>query len=101
MVEQRDFTSDDRAFCQRSPGGRRGARVGGRFTERRPAASGTQAGIGTRMHLTTFRPEEPQEGWVCSSHRPMRPPIENIYDSADMERRICKPLGLLRSASHP
>ncbi len=57
---------------------------------------GLRAGIVTRMHPDDFpRLEELKQEGVGVFVTPARETtgIENIYDSADMERRICKPLG--------
>lgn len=57
---------------------------------------GVQVGVVTRLHPDDFpRLEElKREGvQVFATAAPATSGIENIYDSADMERRICKPLG--------
>lgn len=57
---------------------------------------GLTVGVVTRMHPDDFPRLEPlkQEGVeVFVAPAAETTGIENIYDSADMERRICKPLG--------
>jgi sugar/nucleoside kinase (ribokinase family) len=57
---------------------------------------GVRVGIVTRMHQDDYpRLEElRREGVeVYVTPAPQTSGIENIYDSADMERRICKPMG--------
>lgn len=57
---------------------------------------GTNVGVVTRLHPDDFEmlDELKQAGVrVWATAAPETSGIENIYDSADMERRICKPLG--------
>ena len=57
---------------------------------------GLDVAVVTRLHPNDFHllEELKQEGVeVFGSPAPQTSGIENIYDSADMERRICKPLG--------
>lgn len=57
---------------------------------------GLSVGIVTRLHLDDFSrlDEVRQEGvHVFATAAPETTGIENIYESRDMERRICKPLG--------
>jgi len=57
---------------------------------------GVQVAVVTRLHPDDFyRLEElRQEGvQVYATPAPQTSGIENVYDSADMERRTCKPLG--------
>ena len=57
---------------------------------------GVRVGIVTRLHPDDFpRLEELKREGIAVYARPAPESsgIENIYDSADMERRICKPLG--------
>jgi len=56
----------------------------------------TSVGVVTRLHPDDFHllDEMKQAGVrVWATPAPETSGIENIYDSADMERRICKPLG--------
>jgi sugar/nucleoside kinase (ribokinase family) len=57
---------------------------------------GVSVAVVTRVHLDDFPrlDELRQEGvQVFATPAPQTSGIENLYDSADMERRICKPLG--------
>jgi sugar/nucleoside kinase (ribokinase family) len=57
---------------------------------------GVSVAVVTRLHLDDFPrlDELRREGvLVFATPAPQTSGIENLYDSADMERRICKPLG--------
>lgn len=57
---------------------------------------GARVGVVTRLHPDDFRLLDEMERagiWVSAVPAPETSGIENVYDSADMERRICKPLG--------
>ncbi len=57
---------------------------------------GVRVAVVTRLHLDDFpRLEELKQAGiqVFATPAPETSGIENIYDSADMERRICKPIG--------
>ncbi len=57
---------------------------------------GLSVGVVTRLHRDDFfrLKELEQEGVeVSATPAPETSGIENVYDSADMERRVCKPLG--------
>ncbi len=61
---------------------------------------GVNVAIATRLHPDDFAQLEElkQEGvQVFATPAPQTSGIENIYDSTDMERRICKPLGFAGS----